>query len=985
MDVESGGTAQEDVRSGVKNFVEKGGDANNDGKLDFQIATPGDRNSGNVINDFINFINGADKDLVKNSNTTTVNVTTPVTPVTPVTPSQPGGNQTPPAGGNNGGTTNPPAGGNTTPPPGTSNPPTAPIVDNNPPTPNPPPPTPTPPTAKPTVVADIFSIPENDTQSYNLLSNDTGNTLLISEVTVDSTQYTMYETLDGGGSTIYSIQEESGGSGVMVDQNGHVTTWLSGDLAPGEQRHISFSYTVSDENGQTASNTAEITYVGTDFFGNQTAWDTNGPAVLPWHTTANGGQGLPVTHRGQFFLQDTDGGTPTKERAKITATIDPSTSNFHFLMESKEKDGTAVSPSSENYVIGSLINQGSATNNLSAGYNPLISSNNVFETSEGIEDTTVGFKGVSLSTAHNAFNYYAMQWDADQDAGNPDDIFYINGYLGTSLVQHGFNGTLDNTTVRANLEYMYFDTKALAANQPINSGMPTQRLINYSFLPDLHGHLDSGGDPEFGIYNYNSWNSSGWLTNSPSDGYLAGAANSNRMGLLVDWGYKRYITSFVDFMGNTYGNATDPTPTMIAAFGNVKPSGSVNPIDNDERIGGDVLNGKFYQWNMSDRDESNGIHSNEISKVKGTSASHLDELFSNPHAINEDESPADNPINALILQTQTTNGAHGSQAAVADTRANNLSPQQNIGTTVSDYHGFTGGVIGNSSTTSIVTGEMDILVTPTRMGSASINAYSGAYQVKNYNGSALTFGGSAEKAALQKDYYAYEDTAQKGVLIAPGGNTNTTICSSCDYTHWGVWATDVQVNGSNMKTAMVPYVVGILTDNDDTDVSSKLNTMTTDVTFSGGILANATDGSNNLKNVSGSFDANVNLANREMKSFIGVVDHGFGTGDGTVAFGFNGSADAYTGTTTGQTINGIQEASGPIDMTAATGQYLTFSNSVGGIDSNGDAVAADATGQVSGALFGMDSTNPAADIGGNLEVHDITNDVRVGGVFLGNR
>jgi hypothetical protein len=193
------------------------------------------------------------------------------------------------------------------------------------------------------------------------------------------------------------------------------------------------------------------------------------------------------------------------------------------------------------------------------------------------------------------------------------------------------------------------------------------------------------------------------------------------------------------------------------------------------------------------------------------------------------------------------------------------------------------------------------------------------------------------------------------------------VCSNCEFSHWGVWQATHESGGAAIEqTALVPYVAGAITSN--TELTDTITNATnyginapTAVHYSGDIAANKFAGGT-LSNVTGTFEAVIDLQNRQITAYAGNA--------ADMAFGFNGTGAALT-------LNGASTAANTGAAVNFNSNQATFSNvAVQGIDGS---INDNLTGTLNGALFGA----KAQEVGGNFDIID--DNSMAGGIYLGKR
>jgi hypothetical protein len=945
------GNAQQNLRGDVDNFVSSGGDSDGDGVLDFQVSTNGDRNSGNVLQDFLNFLSGADDDLLRDSGKDDTLVLSDDTTSGGTDSTLPGGNDDTTPGGEDttsggdssgndtlsGDDTSAGGGG------GGGGVVVTPVTSG--------------------AHADSLALLEDasGSGSVNILSNDTGTgTLSIQSINSADTVYP-----DGYGN--YTISGAEGS--LIIYSNGNVSFYPADDLAAGETLTQSFSYELIDSDGLVTTATASVTITGQDMFGNNTTWSATGPAIKPWTPTISGGQGEDITHRGHFSTLSTGGGTLSQGYVRATDASGDLAAHFVVTRE----DGVTIPGAAENHTIADILLPSAATDALTPGVQNIYDYENTFESAEGIEDITVGFSGTHVSTIGNAFNYYMYRWDSDQDYLTTDDYSYLSFFLGTSRVQENYDrlAATGISTAQAQSDYtrMRQDSIDLANTLSINDGYQ-QALINYSFLPDAVLNLDANGDSEFGLFNYNS------LDYALPGQQLTGAAGSSRYGLLVDWQNAKYFTGYVDFLGADYGAIGALNPTMITAFGNIQKNTDVLVTDQNT-LGGTLFKGAYFGYSTANDGMS-----------FGRTNSYLDEVYSDPDA--DDTLSGSNAISAILLQGQesTLSGGndHFTMPAVADGRADGLSTDRNL-SAQKHYNGFTAGIATiNDTAVSRIAGEVDVTLSggrdDTTTGGHSVASVIDIYGAdltpaqttleagmndSIVDGADTIYGANA---AVQDNMYGAASANKQTVILAPGSNTSdTAVCSSCEYAHWGVWSASYSNGPDEVTTGLVPYVAGEITPYAPGTWSDPGNPGTLGtVTYNGSAMANMaiTDNDTNtteVVNAIGTMTADIDLGNRKILDGNMVIDFG-GIGEeasrsltitNNADIDFNATANHFDGPAT-----------------------ANFNDRFGVTDPSG-------SGQITGALFGPRAEEVGGKFIGNANTYTGGESIDAGGIFIGKK
>lgn len=222
-----------------------------------------------------------------------------------------------------------------------------------------------------------------------------------------------------------------------------------------------------------------------------------------------------------------------------------------------------------------------------------------------------------------------------------------------------------------------------------------------------------------------------------------------------------------------------------------------------------------------------------------------------------------------------------------------------------------------------------------------------------------TFGGTDSAYMNNRHYGAVQTSATVGgnsattshgfITTATEDKTITQKCTNCEYTHWGVWATNVSDGTDKYTVEMMPYVAGQVTQNFDAAKASALDAATGNTgvaNYTGATYGSFTDGTY-VKNLQASMSAQVDLANRTVNDL-----------------------QLNYGTVFGQDMN--LHHNGTAVNIADTGDAV-FQNIA--LQNTGASV----TGSANGALFGPN----AEEIGGNFNASGTGIDAA--GIYQGRR
>lgn len=237
----------------------------------------------------------------------------------------------------------------------------------------------------------------------------------------------------------------------------------------------------------------------------------------------------------------------------------------------------------------------------------------------------------------------------------------------------------------------------------------------------------------------------------------------------------------------------------------------------------------------------------------------------------------------------------GAQAAVIDSSHGLNTADFNSSTPVgsggqrsgSEMRGFAAGLVKNdmsgvtfstqASGTTTSSGKLTgVVVTPSlasgSVGSAQINT---THHYGAGPGNITASFGGTDSAYMNDKHYGAAQTSSN--LSSGGGNgfittathdkTITPTCTTCQYTHWGVWAADMTDGANKYNVEMMPYVAGRVSDATEFDSYRASAGNTGSATYNGDTYGSFVkyDGTNRfVQNAQGTMTANVDLANREI-------------------------------------------------------------------------------------------------------------------------
>lgn len=321
----------------------------------------------------------------------------------------------------------------------------------------------------------------------------------------------------------------------------------------------------------------------------------------------------------------------------------------------------------------------------------------------------------------------------------------------------------------------------------------------------------------------------------------------------------------------------------------------------------------------------------------------------------------------------------GSQAAVLD-NSHGLNAADFIGRrSGAEMRGFAGGLIKKdtsgtinysahaSGATKDAGGRIeDVRITPNSVTGSINSAHIQTHLRSGGGGPSEARGvfGGADSAYMNDTYYGAAQTSgtqngeavtvRNGFITTAHDDKTVSHCSSCQYTQWGVWASNSSNGTSDYAVQMMPYVAGRVTDATEFDAYRASVGNTGTANYTGHAYGSFHSSSNMVQNAQGAMNASVDLANRE----VSALSMNFGTVHGN---------------------NLTIETTAPMAI-APTGDAV-FTSAPGAINVNWPATGSTSA-VVHGALFGPQ----AQEIGGNFAIqHNEGMTLTGGGVFQGSR
>jgi len=535
----------------------------------------------------------------------------------------------------------------------------------------------------------------------------------------------------------------------------------------------------------------------------------------------------------------------------------------------------------------------------SAGYNALSTAFTL-----GSNDTTQYTGFAYASPGLDAFYYHL-----DEVGGTGDLNMFIGRQIPQTLLQTAMNNSV-----------------AWSNNTP---GGYTGNISYYKFAPDLLTYDGTSNTP-LGFFDYGIKDIA--LSPITSD-------RTEPFGIAVDWANKRFLSGYMHWE-NSGGLSRD----FVMAFGKVNLGAD-----------GAALNGAAFDFTQ------NGTNVVGLDSRQGTIQSGAGTFYGN----------AANQIESLMVEGTAPAGHSIMTPALRVTGVANVDESRHTPavTTMKGYAAghFVQGVNGTPTVTTMwnthPNGVTVTLDNATSNASGSINVFDADLSGKTVD---ATFGGANSASAyLSKDLYASQQATvqlNNGMAgssatpyTAPNGfianadalaNSNVTGCSTCAFVHWGVWAGEVNRGTTSpvVDAYTIPYVAGQVTENMQTAVSPNF-TPGTPVTYTGAMIGseyNPTTGT--LQRLEGTFESQIDLANRTVNTFTG---------------------------NNGGTFTNITMSGGPAPI-PGTG----LANFSLGIQDAG------AVGTVNGSLFGPQADNVA----GNYNIYQTTGqNIDATGVFIGDR
>jgi hypothetical protein len=569
------------------------------------------------------------------------------------------------------------------------------------------------------------------------------------------------------------------------------------------------------------------------------------------------------------------------------------------------------------------------------------------------------------STVTRTLSGYRTQTDAMQ-------VYALTNNAATGAEEKDINFIVGKNVFIAPDSFASAAARSLAAANNGGSsahGVATNGVLLYDFLPEI----GEGDDTKFGNFNYNR---AAGVTHSNL------APRQNDFGVAVDWndrGGKK---------GNLFSGQVNWLPeggksSATATFGkaDASPTGG-----NDFNIAGKRLS---YEATSGTYDPSNAgtfkhaaiaignyLYASPTSAIEGGVLRYV-----TPTDVNSAVDSAatnfalaganvDNQgLQAIALKGDVSSNANLTQGVVAS---------HNAGRT---YKGFASGVMmrHNASTYAPVAFSSSNDVNDVTVNTSNTGAVGADFTVRDVDTDGVGGGTNSVNAtfsqpnsvyinnklyASQQEVVTHDDgtpvprsgaDAAKGFivsggLVSNGQPTNTAYrCSDCEFVHWGVWAGDVGKNTVSASAAdyanMIPYVAG-----DVANVSNLPSTGTAN--YKGEAYATVYKSGINPKNITGTMDASVDMAAKEMTNFA----LNFGTVEGEAL-----NLRNVTSTTPNIAVSG-DAGFAPIALESSGGNAIS--------------------GAANGALFGS-GANAGKEIGGNYVFNRTTDGLNGGGIYFG--
>lgn len=592
-------------------------------------------------------------------------------------------------------------------------------------------------------------------------------------------------------------------------------------------------------------------------------------------------------------------------------------------------------------------------------------------------------EATSLTTANNSFHYTMMEWD--NPAGERQSMRY---YFGASALPATNLSGLTAAQQTTELESVYADM--LTESKARASG--SQYIQNYSFLPTLNKTFDGNGNEAFGFMPFNAHAGFGGTAN----GTFQGAEDDNRYGLLVNYETKKYFSGAIDFTGDIAGS-----PGVVTAFGDVKDAANVDfAIVNDMMENNVALfKGEAFEW-------THDAYINALNPSDPGIVRYSGETKVNAHSAFTD--PQNKAIDALILTRDSGSAMPQRQAAVADNRAEQLAIYDPH--TVSIQKGFTAGLMyyddGTHQETGLIrtpenqTYRVELHTDTQVYGKINYEAVDNTSLIDDapyrYFGTAAPNGTSA---ALQKNMYAASDEHGHNLMVAAGANASAGadsngnplgVCNSCEFAHWGVWATDFNTGTAQQTTGLVPYVAGEITPHAYAIDSATAGDWNYDANNDGqydpgmdgiGVLGTVNYSGEALANMAIS-DANGTVITNEVGTMTARIDLSSRSiaADG-LSIDFNGMAGESNRQLTIQNRGIMYFDNHGHTFTGPT--EATYTDASGNLETMIGTGATNDPNHLSGAIFGPN----AEEVGGQFtaDVHGTNESIKAGGVFIGKR
>ncbi len=467
--------------------------------------------------------------------------------------------------------------------------------------------------------------------------------------------------------------------------------------------------------------------------------------------------------------------------------------------------------------------------------------------------------GVTYQSVNGAMNYFRFK----DDTAEPSEI---NDRL---RVDQGVFGETVSTSY--SLRTAIAQSATLKANAAAESG-----ILYYSFLPNITGEV-SATNP--GLYNYNS----------AATSLVSGMdlPNNGNLGMTVDWNNKKFVSGYINFLGNDTLNSWNTGGGNVnsfarVSFGNFNESGAGtvgaggNPYAKGVLLdftgyGSGTLLSIVPQTKYGEVQVGHNIFAKSGTGIDGFL---LDYQQGDDNAFTSAVFDG-NPVAYNGAQAATRDDSqYSANASVADAARRNLG--QNMKVTA-------GGIMvsGPDASKAYSAYQTD----PGLVSTLSVTAdgrVNGNFQVRSTNDYAtaagatnsVQFGGPAQSAYISDSLYASQmsgGSETQASFIASGGamvNNNVPQCADCKFTHWGVWGGEFTVGSVDKAPNLIPYVAGReATEN----LAAKVTTPTTynSVNYEGNAYGNFVldvNGTKTLYNRAGNMNAEADLGHRQLKA-----------------------------------------------------------------------------------------------------------------------